>query len=352
LPHGPFAQRHTELAEYIIQFCSEMTLSVGTACRAFVLMARATAKLPPVPTYYVQLVALVCIFIAAKYEETAWQQALSVDELVAAGDERYSREEFIVTERDVLAALQWKVGDVTPACFASHFLEYSASGDPELDTQVKRMFIEVLVSGLKDPSISRHLPSNICASALLLARTLAKQQIGGTAVVDSWGDDMVALTGYTAAALRPCAGRIWQQYLPSVRPLLQAAGNVSRAEAMERFVLTHVLEESVTPVCFASFYLTHSSLGSPQLDKRVEEGVVYLLRLIFPVSLPVPPSIKSAAALMVARAHTEPSHRRHDDCWGEDMVALTGYSTTDLHFYANHLRGPYKQYLQRTGRSA
>jgi len=34
------------------------------------------------------------------------------------------------------------------------------------------------------------------------------------------------------------------------------------------------------------------------------------------------------------------------------MVALTGYSTTDLHFCANHLRGPYKQYLQRTGRSA
>jgi hypothetical protein len=217
VPEGHYRRRYRTIATYTIQLCEDFGLSTATTCRAFTLMARAFTNRrlnAEEQEPYFQLVVLVCVGIAAKYEEISQNQPY-ISELLDAADNAYTVQEFKDTERFVLNVLQWKVGDVTPACFASFYLDHSTVGDAKLNERVMTNFILLLGLSLQDPDSVEYLPSVISASALQLARTIAKKalQPEGQAIVDDWGDDMVALTGYAAADLRPCAGRLWEQYL-------------------------------------------------------------------------------------------------------------------------------------------
>lgn len=215
IPSGFYQQKYRHIATYIIEITDQLNLATVTTCRVFALMARALADRrlnTPEQEPYIQMVVLVCVNIAAKYEETSYNQP-TTNELLDAADNLYTLKDFLLMERFVLNLLQWQVGDITPACFGGLYLEHSTMGNDQMDERVKTDFVLLLGLSLQDQVLLKFRPSVISASALMLARAVAKQHEGG-GIVDVWDEDMVALTGYTTADLRLCTGRLWQHYLP------------------------------------------------------------------------------------------------------------------------------------------
>jgi hypothetical protein len=94
-----------EIIRWLSQLCRVYRLSIDTLSTAvYVLDRYASVHRPAIGR--LQLLAGCCLLIAAKYEE---RYSPAVSELVFLCDGLYSREDFIATESDVLAAIQFRV---------------------------------------------------------------------------------------------------------------------------------------------------------------------------------------------------------------------------------------------------
>eukprot|EP00668_Euglena_longa_P007832 GGOE01009378.1.p1 GENE.GGOE01009378.1~~GGOE01009378.1.p1 ORF type:complete len:274 (-),score=51.06 GGOE01009378.1:2036-2818(-) len=208
-----FIQCRPILMAYSIQVCKEFALSAATCHRACHLMDRIFTS-PDInrdgqkPNF--QLVLLVCIAVAAKFEETTNQQPCIAD-LLDSADGQYELEDFFRVERFALNYLQWEVNDVTAVCFAGFYFSNTAIGSPAVDSEVETKVIQLLDMTLRDYGFCCYLPSLLSAAALKMARWIVREQRGLSADALGWGPEMVSLTQYTSEDLDQCCSHLWHR---------------------------------------------------------------------------------------------------------------------------------------------
>jgi len=143
----------------------------------------------PVMRKRLQLVGVVAMFIAAKFEEI---HPPEVADFVYITDSAYTKEDILTMECQMLTTLNFQV--VVPT--AAHFMDrlQRLNGSDAVQREVALYLIEL---ALLDFRMIRHTPSHLCAAALMLTNEL----FGRT----SWPQLMVQHARHEQAHLRPCA---------------------------------------------------------------------------------------------------------------------------------------------------
>merc|ERR1719316_835816 len=168
----------------------------------------------PVPRRSLQLVGVVSMLVAAKFEEISPPE---VHDFVYITDNAYSKEEILLMECQLLTTLGFQM--VVPT--AAHFLDRLARINrcDEVHREVASYLIEI---SLLDIRTIRHAPSHLVAAALLLSNELLGRH-------PAWPGAMVQHTCRTEQQLREC--------VLELKMLLDTAPSSSLQAVHKKFLL-------------------------------------------------------------------------------------------------------------------
>eukprot|EP00767_Chilomastix_cuspidata_P003569 gnl/Chilomastix_cuspidata/3690.p1 GENE.gnl/Chilomastix_cuspidata/3690~~gnl/Chilomastix_cuspidata/3690.p1 ORF type:complete len:333 (-),score=119.47 gnl/Chilomastix_cuspidata/3690:16-1014(-) len=186
LAHNPKLSEHMVhvVIDWMLEVCIEFKLGSDTfflACNLFhrVLSARRPGK------DTLQLVAVTCLFVAAKVEVP---RPPSIARFSFITDYTFSKAEILAMEAALLASLGWAVCVATQRSFIRLFGKMAGVNARNLSLM---MYLSEL--SLRDTSFLRFRSSEIVTAALMFS-------VQAKAVPAA----IARITGYTAAALRPC----------------------------------------------------------------------------------------------------------------------------------------------------
>lgn len=142
-----------------------------------------------IPRHRLQLIGVVALFIAAKFEEIDPPRA---HEFAYITDKTCSKKEVVNMEARLLSVLEFKV--VVPT--ASHFLDrlQRVNNSDSTHRALTRMILE---TSLLDMRSARHPPSVLVSSAILLSNEILNRR-------SVWPSAMVHHTRRSEAALKGC----------------------------------------------------------------------------------------------------------------------------------------------------
>eukprot|EP00013_Stygamoeba_regulata_P010405 CAMPEP_0177686482 /NCGR_PEP_ID=MMETSP0447-20121125/33591_1 /TAXON_ID=0 /ORGANISM="Stygamoeba regulata, Strain BSH-02190019" /LENGTH=461 /DNA_ID=CAMNT_0019196605 /DNA_START=251 /DNA_END=1637 /DNA_ORIENTATION=- len=146
-----------------------------------------------VPRQRLQLVAIAAMLVASKTEETVAPYSSDFCYMAAMA---FTKDQVLEMENVILDALDFHVVVATPLHFLRRFSK-AARSDPRLHTLCK-YFIELTIP---EYSMQRFLPSKIAASAVFLARQMARKS-------PSWNSTLEYYTAYSEADLQECVAAL------------------------------------------------------------------------------------------------------------------------------------------------
>lgn len=159
-----------------------------------------------------QLLGVVAMFIAAKFEEI---DPPRVNDFVYITDSTYTRDDILTMECQVLTILSFRV--VVPT--AAHFFDQLQMAN-RCDVVQRELAAFLLELALVEMRMMRHTPSHQVASVLMLTNELFGRSI-------TWPAEMVQVSHYSAPALRVSADEFYA--------LLQAAPTTSLQAARKKY---------------------------------------------------------------------------------------------------------------------
>jgi cyclin B len=176
------------LNDWLIEVHMKYRLRLETLHLAMNLIDRYLSNMT-VTRKRLQLVGVVAMFIAAKYEEI---HPPELREWVHITDNAYTKEDVLNMECSMLSVLNFQVTVPT----AAHFFEplQKANG---CDGRHRALAQYILELGLLDIGMLQYTPSHVVSAALLLSNEL----LGRTS---TWPGNMVQMSRHTETALRSC----------------------------------------------------------------------------------------------------------------------------------------------------
>jgi len=190
----------TILIDWLVEVHMKYRLSPQTLHLTVNIIDRYLAR-KPVTRKRLQLVGVVAMFIASKFEEI---QPPELHEWVYITDNAYKKEDVLVMECNMLTTLSFLI--VVPT--AAHFFEplQKANGCDVVHRELAQYLLEL---SLLDLSILKYTPSHTAAAALLLSNELLKRQT-------LWPEAMVQQSCNTEEALQSCV-KVLRQLLEADR---------------------------------------------------------------------------------------------------------------------------------------
>jgi len=161
-----------------------------------------------------QLVGVVAMLVAAKYEEI---DPPKVQDFGYITDHTYSRQEIVNMESTMLMALEYQIAVPTPMHFCDRLQR--ANGCDEVH---KSLMMYALELALMDYRNLRYPPSVLVASALLMSNEFLGRRT-------SWPEAMIHHTKHCEALLRPCTA--------DLRNLLETAKTASLQAVRRKYQL-------------------------------------------------------------------------------------------------------------------
>jgi len=156
------------LVDWLVEVHMKYKLRVETLFLACNLIDRYLSKVQ-VARKRLQLVGVVAMLVAAKFEETSSPE---VSDFVFITDNAYTKDEVLSEECAMLQALDFRVARVTPIHFLQRLTRaIDCSGK---HASLARYIIEL---ALLDVHYVRYSPSHVAAAALLLANELMRCQV-------------------------------------------------------------------------------------------------------------------------------------------------------------------------------
>ena len=160
------------LVEWILDVCAEAQFGPATADVAVEYMDRVLSTVV-VPKSSLQLVALCCVQVAVKYEETE-ELVPSLSKLRYFGSNIYSVDIIRKMELAVCVELKWSMSVVRP----SHFIEAilaltsneNATTDPAIAEKIEDMSYAMYHAIVSDAEISAVRPSRLALACIFAAR--------------------------------------------------------------------------------------------------------------------------------------------------------------------------------------
>jgi len=188
------SKMRTILIDWLVEVHMKYRLRPETLHLAVNLIDRYLTK-TPVMRKRLQLVGVVAMFIAAKYEEISPPE---LHDWVYITDNAYTKEDILVMECTMLTTLRFQI--MVPT--AANFFEYlqKVNGCDAVHRNVAEYLLEL---GLLDMRMLQHTPSQQVAAALLLSNKLLKRSI-------VWPAAMAEQSRHTEQALRSCAEEMQQ----------------------------------------------------------------------------------------------------------------------------------------------
>lgn len=142
-----------------------------------------------------QLIGVVAMFIASKYEEI---HPPGLQDFVYITDNAYSKDDVLNMECTLLDALSFQITVPT----AAHFFPVLQK-DNGCDSAHQHLAEYLLELGLLDASMLQYSPSHIVSSALLLSNELIGRKV-------AWPAEMARQSRYAEADIRECADLLRQ----------------------------------------------------------------------------------------------------------------------------------------------
>jgi len=187
------------LLDWLVEVHMKYKLRRETLYLAVNLIDRYLA-VQPVPRKNLQLVGVVCMFVAAKVEQINPPQ---VADFVYITDKTYTKEEVFSMECTMLSSLGFSIAVPTQA----HFLEPLLKANQCVVEEYRALVDYLLELALVDMRMIKHEPSKVVSAALLLSNEIVGRP--------AWPEKMVQISRYSDTALRGCAEEL--------RALLRAA---------------------------------------------------------------------------------------------------------------------------------
>eukprot|EP00440_Ansanella_granifera_P033203 gb/GFBE01036023.1/.p1 GENE.gb/GFBE01036023.1/~~gb/GFBE01036023.1/.p1 ORF type:complete len:437 (+),score=78.60 gb/GFBE01036023.1/:1-1311(+) len=157
------------------------------------LLDRYLSLSPPISRKKLQLVGVVAMFVAAKFEEI---DPPTVHNFVYITDNAYTKEEVLQAECAMLATLGFNI--VTPT--ADEFLDRLLRAHC-CDSRHRSLAHYLLELAMVDIKWLRYRPSHVAAAAVLLSNELLGQRT-------SWPPSLARCARYSETALRPCVSEL------------------------------------------------------------------------------------------------------------------------------------------------
>jgi cyclin B len=192
------AKMRTILIDWLIEVHMKYRLRLETLHLAMNIIDRYLSR-KSVLRKRLQLVGVVAMFMAAKFEEI---NPPEIHDWVYITDHAYTKEDVLIMECTILTALNFQI--MVPT--AAHFFELLARAN-SCDGVQRDLATYILDLGLLDIRMLQHAPSHMVSAALLLSNEL----LGRT---PAWPATMVKHSRHAEATLRSC--------VEDLRRLLQA----------------------------------------------------------------------------------------------------------------------------------
>jgi cyclin B len=188
------AKMRTILVDWLIEVHMKYRLRPETLHLTVNLVDRYLSRIP-VMRKRLQLVGVVCMFIASKFEEI---HPPELHDWVYITDNAYSKEDVLVMECNMLSTLSFQV--MVPT--AAHFFEglQKVNGCCKVHREVAQYLLEL---GLLDIRMLQYRPSHVVSAALLLSNEL----MGRSSV---WPASMVQHSRHVEGVLRGCVEELRQ----------------------------------------------------------------------------------------------------------------------------------------------
>lgn len=182
----------TILLDWLVEVHMKYRLRPETLYLAVNLIDRYLAK-ATVQRKRLQLVGVVAMFIAAKYEEI---NPPGLKDWVYITDNAYTKEDAVLMECAMLTALGFQV--MVPT--AAHFFEgfQKANGCDDVHREVVQYLMEL---ALLDLQMLQYSPSDLVAAALLLSNELLGRR-------EAWPPAMAERTRHSEEGLRTCVAEL------------------------------------------------------------------------------------------------------------------------------------------------
>ncbi|CAL4887231.1 unnamed protein product [Urochloa decumbens] len=227
---GMIMSDRAELVAMMHRFCRQYELAPGALHRAVSYVDRfLSAKKITGGDHELRILGAVAVFAAAKYEDRTTCRRINAD--VVAAFAGATRREVLDVERELVAALGYRLSGPTAHTFVEHFTRHLEKEEEGAAAVIVRSLARHLADmALLDYRCVAFLPSAVAASAVLLARE--------TVMGYSTGPCLVA--GYDLDDLRECMDAIYDMH----ENLLVWPGC---AQMMEAWELTTRLRYSLPP---------------------------------------------------------------------------------------------------------
>ncbi|TVU29627.1 hypothetical protein EJB05_21202, partial [Eragrostis curvula] len=196
-----------ELVTWIYEFSRFRDLPPGALHRAVSYVDRflSSKKI----TGDLRLLGAVAAFTAAKYEDckTSWTR-INADTI--ARDVGRTRRDVVDAERDLVAALGYRLSGPTSYTFVEHFTRRDQDG-----TAVRSLAHHLADMTLLDYRCVPLLPSAVAAAAILVARRIVDSATSCFATPpqeELWSEEMIKMTAYTADDLTDIVDWVYEMH--------------------------------------------------------------------------------------------------------------------------------------------
>uniref|UniRef100_A0A0D9YUQ5 protein-serine/threonine phosphatase n=1 Tax=Oryza glumipatula TaxID=40148 RepID=A0A0D9YUQ5_9ORYZ len=189
------AASRASLVAWMGRLTHRYELAAGTLHRAVSYFDRflSARALPSYTEHQLSLVGATAVYTAAKYEDQGTVFKLDAREIASYG-EFASAQEVLAMEREMMAALGYRLGGPNAETFVEHFTRYS-KGKEEL--RVQRLARHIADRSLESYGCLGYLPSVVAAAVISIARWTLNPP-GAL----PWSSELHGLTGGEAVVVR------------------------------------------------------------------------------------------------------------------------------------------------------
>jgi hypothetical protein len=212
-PDAKWLKYRRVLVDWMCEAGDEFGLHISTMHVAVMFLDRLLHTVV-VPRNELQLVAIACILIAAKYEEIE-EVVPTLSDMNRHAQWAFSADSIQHMEFEVLRKLNWCLGTYTPLHFASYFMSKGVlfdadtmQGRPLAQKVPKYMkrYIEFFADlCLQDYAFQRFSPSMMAASIVMASR----KALG---IRPLWRKELSTTTQYNNIDINPCFKAVWSCY--------------------------------------------------------------------------------------------------------------------------------------------
>ncbi|XP_052142050.1 putative cyclin-F2-1 [Oryza glaberrima] len=191
------AASRASLVAWMGRLTHRYELAAGTLHRAVSYFDRflSARALPSYTEHQLSLVGATAVYTAAKYEDQGTVFKLDAREIASYG-EFASAQEVLAMEREMMAALGYRLGGPNAETFVEHFTRYS-KGKEEL--RVQRLARRIADRSLETYGCLGYLPSVVAAAVISIARWTLNPP-GAL----PWSSELHELTGYSSQDISSC----------------------------------------------------------------------------------------------------------------------------------------------------